>query len=254
MGSTRLAEKVLADIVGRPMIWHMVERLRRSKSLDLVAIATSVEPQDAPIRDFAENSGIPYFAGSESDLLERLSGACRHFAADAVVRITGDCPLVDPEVVDDLLGVFSSAGDEVAYVSNEMPPTFPHGLDVEVYSAAALERFLLEVDDPFWREWFVPYLQNHQESYPGVNVTHDVDLSALRWTVDYAEDLEFVRAVYGRLYRPGDHFGMQDVLDLLQAHPEIQEINAMHAGNRNASYKTEMDDRGLQDEGFLNVG
>ena len=254
MGSTRLANKVMADIVGRPMLWHIVDRLRWAQSLDQVVVATSIEPRDAPIREFADKHQIPYFAGSELDVVGRLSGTAQQFHADAVVRITGDCPLVDPQVVDRLVDVYLAHDTGVDYVTNEMPPTYPHGLDTEVYSAKALERLCAELEDPFWREWFVPYLQNHRESFRAVNVTYPEDLSSLRWTVDYPEDLEFIRAVYQELYQPGRPFGMQEVLGLVREHPEIQSINAKYAKVRNEAYQSELQALGLEDKGFLNVG
>ena len=231
MNSMRLPGKALAEVVGRPMLWHIVNRLRFARRLDQVIIATSDEQTDAPIRVFADQHRIPCVAGSERDVIDRLCRSARHFGADVLVRITGDCPLVDPHVVDDMIAVYLAHTDQVDYVTNTLPPTYPDGLDAEVYPMATLERLWRELNESFWREWFVGYLTEHQETFRVLNVAHSVDLSALRWTVDYEEDLVFVRKVYERLYREDEFFDLGDVVALLEAEPAFTGLNAMHARN-----------------------
>ena len=231
MGSTRLPGKALAEVVGRPMLWHLVNRLRFARRVDLVVIATSDESTDVPIRAFAETHDIPYSAGSELDLIDRLYRTARQFGAYALVRITGDCPLADPHVVDKIVAAYLAQSDRVDYVTNTLPPTYPDGLDTEVYPVKTLERLWRGIEDPFWREWFPGYLWEHQDAFRTLNVVYPVDLSALRWTVDYEEDLTFVREVYRRLYREGEVFDMGDVLALMETEPELATINAKYARN-----------------------
>jgi spore coat polysaccharide biosynthesis protein SpsF len=225
MGSTRLPHKVLAEIAGQPMLWHIVQRLKFAKRVDQVVIATAAGDANQPIRTFAERNGIPCFVGSELDLVDRLRTLACVFEADALVRVTGDCPLVDPTVVDSLVETYSSNRGRVDYVSNVLPQSYPHGVDAEVYPASTLERLWHEITDPFWREWFPAYLGEHKESFRIINVTHPVNLTHHRWTVDYEEDLQFVREVFRRLYRDEEVFGMDEVLQLLQANPQLQSIN-----------------------------
>jgi spore coat polysaccharide biosynthesis protein SpsF len=231
MGSSRLPGKGLADIVGRPMLWHIVNRVRAAKTLNEVVIATTDNPADEPIRAFARAQKIPYFAGSELDVADRLYSTAKHFKADAIVRITGDCPLADPDVIEKVVAAFVKDSEGWDYITNTLPPTFPDGLDTELFPAATLKRLFEEVRDPFWREWFNCYIEKHLELFRILNVTNEKNLSKLRWTVDYAEDLAFVRAIYERLYRDFETFGMSDVLSLLKADPELAAVNANYVRN-----------------------
>jgi spore coat polysaccharide biosynthesis protein SpsF (cytidylyltransferase family) len=126
-GSTRLPGKALAEVLDRPVLWHIVRRVKAAQSIDQVVIATSDEPADAPIRDFCNEHRIPCFAGSELDLIDRLYKTARFFGADVIVRVTGDCPLADPGVVDELVSAYRRKPDDVAYVTNTLPPTYPDG-------------------------------------------------------------------------------------------------------------------------------
>jgi spore coat polysaccharide biosynthesis protein SpsF len=229
MGSTRLPNKVLAEIAGRPMLWQIVQRLKLAKRVDQVVIATAEGDANQPIRAFAEEYGIPCFAGSELDLIDRLRSLASLFEADALVRVTGDCPLVDPVVVDRLVEIYLSNRGSVDYVSNVLPQSYPHGLDAEVYAASTLERLWHEITHPFWREWFPAYLSEHKESFRIINVTHPVNLTHHRWTVDYEEDLLFVREVFRQLYREGEVFSMDEVLQLTEKNPYLTFVNARHA-------------------------
>ena len=235
MSSTRRPGKVLAEVAGQPMLWHLVTRLRAARRVNQVMIATSAGPADAPIRAFAKAHRIPCFAGSEPDLIDRLYQAAKSLSAEAIVRITGDCPLVDPGVVDAVVAAYQSHAGQTDYVTNTTPPTYPDGLDVEVYPLATLERLWREITEPFWREWFPLYVSNHRDAFRIVNVAGPVDLSALRWTVDYEADLVFVREIYRRLYQRGKVFGMDEILALLKAAPDLANINAAHARNEGAA-------------------
>lgn len=235
MGSSRLPGKVMEEIESRPMAWHIVDRLRQAGSLSDVVIAVPDGPQDERIRAFADSCSIPYYAGSESDLIDRIYKTAVQFQSEAIVRITGDCPLVDPDVVDLLVKNYLNRKEKLDYVSNVRPRTFPHGLDTEVYPLTTLEKLWHQIQDPYYREWFPIYLWEHEHEYRTFNVRHSENLSHLRWTVDYNEDLAFVRKLYEQLYRPGRAFGMLDVLALLKAHPEFATINAAHARNERDS-------------------
>lgn len=232
MNSTRRPGKALADLAGRPVLWHVVQRVRAAQRVNHVVIATSTDPADAPLREFAESEGVPCFAGSQTDLIDRLYQTALRTGARALVRVTADCPLADPEVIDQVVEGYLTHGQNVDYVCNTHPPTFPDGLDTEVFPTTLMARLSKEVTQPFWREWFTGYLAEPANHFRVWNVRHSVDLSALRWTLDYEEDLTFLREIYRRLYRPGEKpFGLPEVLALLRQEPALAAINASHARN-----------------------
>jgi len=229
MGSSRLPGKVLKAILGNPTLWHLINRLQAAQLVDKIVIATSTNQQDKPIVEFAEENGIDCYAGSELDLVDRLYQTAREYGAEAMVRITGDCPLVDPLVVDRVTKCYLDGQDRLDYVSNISPRTYPDGLDTEVFSLSALERVWQEVKDPRVREGITENFLEHPEKYRLGNVAHDQDLSAMRWTVDYQDDLKFITEIYSRLYREDNIFLMEDILDLLKKNPELSEINRRYA-------------------------
>lgn len=229
VGSTRLPGKVIADVCGRPVLWHIADRLRHCRSLSGALIATSEGADCRPVRDVAAGYGLQCFSGSEQDLVDRLTRAAQSAGADAIVRVTADCPFVDPALVDRMVETYFSARGSVDCVVNYIPRTFPHGLDLEVYPTAFLEQLCQEISDEHDREWFPTYVTARPELFRICAVTHSTDLSGLRWTVDYPEDLEFCRAVYTALWRDGGVFGMNDILQLLDREPSLVTINAMHA-------------------------
>jgi len=231
MSSTRLPGKVMKEILGRPIIWHIVNRLKQAKLVNQVIIATTNTSEDRVIADFAKDNEIDCYAGSEDDIVDRLYQAARQAKADALVRITADCPLVDPAIVDRITKLFLDGRGKYDFVSNTRPPTYPDGLDTEVFSFIALEKIWQEVTNKFKREWIVTNFWEHPETYHLGNITNDKDLSALRWTVDYPDDFEFVREIYERLFKPDKVFLMQDILDLLKKNPELLKINQGHARN-----------------------
>jgi spore coat polysaccharide biosynthesis protein SpsF len=231
MGSTRLPGKVLAEVLDQPMLWHIVDRLRFAKLINEVVVATSNGAKDGPIRAFADKHGIPCFAGSELDVVDRLYRTARRFSADAIVRITGDCPLADPKIVDEVVETYLSDAKALDYVSNVLPRSYPDGLDTEVYPTKTLGRLCEEIADFPARESFPIYLWNNKQKFRIANVAFATDLSALRWTVDYEEDLTFVREVFRRLYRKGEFFSMPDVLELMEANPQLAAVNAKYAGS-----------------------
>lgn len=222
LGSRRLPGKVLEKIGDRTMLERVVERLQASRRLASVVVATSDDPRDDAIEALCARRQWGCHRGSETDVLRRYVDAAQAFGADPVVRVTGDCPLIDPEVVDEVLAVFAQGSRD--YVANINPPTFPHGLDTEVLSLDALRRADREAQWMSEREHVTLYVRNHPERFRFANVTHTPDLSAHRWVVDEAVDLEFVRAVYARIGTP--QFRMRDILALVEADPGLERINA----------------------------
>src|ERR1700675_3995041 len=218
MGSSRLPGKSIADVAGRPLLWHVVHRLRRAKLVDQVVIATGEQNGDDPIAEFCGSEGIACFRGSEEDVLDRYYRAAQASRADTVVRITADCPLIDPAVVDRVIARFQTG--DCDYASNVLRYTSPDGLDTEVFSFAALERAWQEARKPSEREHVTPYLRSGQFRIANIASDSPVPQGKHRWTVDYPADLEFVRQVYG-VFSANGHFGFQDVLDLLRERPEL---------------------------------
>ena len=223
--STRLPGKVLKPVCNQSVLAHVINRARAIGGLSEVAVATSTRAEDRVIVALADSMGAPCFTGSEQDVLDRYYEAAQRFHADAVVRITADCPLLDPGVSWSAIERFH-AGD-ADYASNMHPQTFPDGLDTEVMSMEALQRAWREATLESDREHVTPYFYNNPGSFRLANVEGSIDHSGKRWTIDYPEDLDFVRAVYERLYRPDcPPFGMSEVLGLLQREPELALINA----------------------------
>lgn len=218
MGSTRLPGKALMDLAGERVLTRVVNRTRRAVTVDEVVVATTTAPADDRIVRLCEERGWPCFRGSEDDVLDRYYQAAVQHEADSVVRITSDCPLTDPEVIDKVVQESSSSAPEVDYVSNTLERTFPRGLDVEVVNLTAMEKAWQEDDNPAWREHVTPYVYRHPEIFRLRNVANDENLSRMRWTVDTAEDLAFVRRIYDHF--KGDEFTWREVLNLLALHPE----------------------------------
>ncbi len=243
MTSTRLPGKILADLAGKPLLYHVVVRAKQSRTLDLVAVATTEGLTDDETARYCEQVGIPCFRGSEDDVLDRYYQSAKHFGAGVVVRLTADCPLLDPEVIDKVVRFFY-AGD-YDYVSNTIEPTYPDGLDTEVFRWQALERTWREAQLKSEREHVTPYIWKQPNLFRQANVRNDVDLSGLRWTVDEPQDLEFVRSVYAHLAR-SPSFGMKQVLALLDNHPELMDINASF--NRNEGYQKSLREDALTKE------
>ncbi len=221
MGSARLPGKVLAPIRGRAMLGQVVERVRAAKTVDQIVVATSTEPRDDVILDFCHRYELAYFCGNERDVLDRFYHAAREFHADGVVRITSDCPLIDPALIDKTVRAFLTGRPH--YASNCMVRTFPRGLDTEVVSFQALEIAWREASQSYQRAHVTPYIYENKGRFRILSVTGAIDYGAHRWTVDTAEDLEFVRAVYARLR--GVLFSWEDVLDLLEREPQLVEMN-----------------------------
>jgi spore coat polysaccharide biosynthesis protein SpsF len=231
MGSTRLPGKVLKPLVGYPMLWHIVQRVSASKGVDKVLVATSVHSENDVIRDFCRTEGIACFSGSEVDVLDRFHVAAQSLGAATVIRITADCPLVDPDLVSRLVVTYYEEGrDYMSVVTGagalyETQPRFPDGLDAEVFSFAALERAWRETTKPTDREHVTPYIWRNSESFKLGKLYAEHDYSHLRFSVDRAEDFELISQIYAALYQPDRHFLLSDVLAFLENHPKLATIN-----------------------------
>jgi spore coat polysaccharide biosynthesis protein SpsF len=231
MTSSRLPGKVLAPIVGTPMIGLQIERLRRAALLDGLVIATSTDASDDALVAYLETLDVPVVRGPLDDVLDRFSLAIDAYHPDVVVRLTADCPLASPTVIDGIVAAFHDSGAD--YVSNTLQPTYPDGLDTEVVRASVLTWAAANLTDPPEREHVTLGVYRRPEQFDVRNVEHDEDLSGLRWTVDTAEDLEFVRRVYEKLYRENPAFELDDVLELLAQEPSLGRTTM--DGERNAA-------------------
>ena len=224
MGSTRLPGKVTLDLAGEPMLVRDMNRVARSKILDQIVIATTENPADDEIVALCEDRNWAYYRGSELDVLDRYYQAAKLHRSDVVVRITSDCPLIDSDIIDQVINDYFDKLPKLDYASNIMPErTFPRGLDTEVMSFKALEKIWHEDDNPAWREHVTPYIHHHPDIFKCHGVMNDEDLSHMRWTVDTPEDLDFVRHIYDHFGH--DNFSWHAVLDLLGNHPDWLDIN-----------------------------
>jgi spore coat polysaccharide biosynthesis protein SpsF len=212
MGSSRLPGKVLRDIGGRSMLARVVERLRRCDDIAAVVIATTDEPDDAAIVARARELDVPVVRGSRDDVLDRYLMAARAHGGDLLARVTSDCPLIDPQVSSHVIRRFLAADPAVDYASNKIPQSYPRGLDIEVFSRAALERTCREATHPYERTHVTPYMYERPERFRLLSVTDDVDRSWWRWTVD------------DRLGADGD-FGWRDAIALIDREPSLLAIN-----------------------------
>lgn len=223
MGSTRLPGKVLMDIEGMTMLERVVRRTSRSSRIDETIVATSTNHGDDVIAKECDRIKAGCFRGNEDDVLDRYYRAAMSRDASVVVRITSDCPLIDADIVDEVVGVLGS--DNSDYASNTIMRTYPRGLDVEAMTMDALTVAWREAKQAYEREHVTPHIYSNPSSYKLSAVKDTVDRSHLRWTVDTQEDLELVRAIY-RHFNHRDLFGWRDVLEFVEANPEIASINA----------------------------
>jgi glutamate-1-semialdehyde 2,1-aminomutase len=222
MGATRLPNKVMRDICGTPMIGLLLERLKDSKRVDEIVLATSIDSRNDALEAYVRDLGYAVYRGSESDVLDRYYRAAEQCNADVIVRITGDCPLTDPALVDEVIECFLQK--KADYASNVAPPTFPDGLDVEVFSFHALEKAYREAAQPAQREHCTPYLRE-SDHFVRANVAHSADLSAHRWTVDEPDDLAVIEQVFGH-FHPRRQFTWREVLALGERQPNLFAANA----------------------------
>ncbi len=217
--STRLPGKVLKPILGKAMILRQIERIMRSALIDRLVVATSVDPSDDELAALLQAHSVEVRRGPLDDVVARFEGIVSEFAPETVVRLTADCPLTDPEVIDLVIQTHLTARAD--YTSNTLQPTFPDGLDVECVDATAFRRLIKLPLNAREREHVTLGMYSRPQQFVLNNVTQGTDRSGLRWTVDVPEDLEFVRAVYEQLYDEDNRFGQAAILRLLADRPEL---------------------------------
>jgi len=235
LSSTRLPGKVLAPVMGEPMIVRQIERLRRSERIDALVVATSTDPSDDPLVAELERREVLVRRGPLADVAARFSIVVDEFRPSTIVRLTADCPLTDVGVVDRIIASHLAGTSD--YSSNTIPPTFPDGLDAEVISAEAWARLTQLPLTRLEREHVTMGIWSRPSEFTLNSIVQEPDLSDLRWTVDLPEDLEFVRAVYGLLLDESPHFGQGEILELLARHPELSRTE--RDGRRNAALLSE---------------
>ena len=227
IGSSRLPGKILMDLAGKPMLHHVVDRLSYSKLINKTVIATTVLPEDDRTEEYCTANNFNCFRGSSSDVLSRYYEAAVKFGADIIIRITSDCPVIDPIIIDRMLSSFlgSRKEERLDYMSNVIERTFPRGLDAEIFTFPALEKTNREASEDFEREHVTPFIYRHPELFKLRNFSNQPDLSRHRWTVDTEEDLRLIKEIYKELYRPGKLFVSDDILRLFERRPELFSIN-----------------------------
>lgn len=237
MASSRLPGKVMMSIIDKPVLWHVVERVKRAKLIDQVVVATSTNPADKTVVDFCEKNNIEIFVGSENDVLDRYYQCAKKYKADVIVRITADCPLVDPELIDkaiklllkgkhDHVGIATGAG-----VAKSKVKKFPDGMDCSVFTLKSLATAYLEAnDDDDEREHVNMYIWKRPKIFKLANLESNIDYSNFRLTVDYKEDLTLVRKIYQKLYPSNHHFGLSDIIGFIKANPKLLDINCKYIG------------------------
>lgn len=227
MSSTRLPGKVLKSVAGRPILWHVINRLGASRLIDDIVIATTTGREDDIIEEWCKLGGTNFSRGSLDDVLDRYYQAAKAFGAKTIVRITSDCPLIDPALVDRAIEMFNQGGfDHVSIDSS-----YPDGLDAEVFSFDALKKAQDEASLASEREHVTPYIWKNPQTFRLGKIKSDTDLSGMRWTVDDEKDLRLVTSIYEGINAGERVFHMEEVLEFLRKNPEVLKINSMTARN-----------------------
>lgn len=224
--SSRLPNKVLMPLLGKPMLIRQLERLSQSKLLDKIVVATSSDSSDDQLSEILKFNNYEVFRGSLDDVLDRFYQAALLYKPQFVVRITGDCPLIDPQVLDETVKLH--IGGNYDYTSNCHIPTYPDGFSIEVFGFNHLETALKNASLPSEREHVTPHFYNNPNKFKIGLLKSKEDLSGLRLTVDYSEDFEVVRQVFEALYEKNSRFGMYEIIDFLAGHPEIASLNSKY--------------------------
>jgi len=228
-GSARLPGKVLLPLGDKAEIEHVLSRAVQAKKVDKVILATTLNKEDDLTAEKCRQLGMDYFRGSENDVLDRYYQAAKKFKCKNIIRITGDCPLIDPEVIDRVVDLFEES--RVDYATNVIPPTFPDGLDTEIFSFKALEKAWQETKMASEREHVTIYLWQNPEIFKQIHLKNNIDLSKHRWCLDNPEDYEFMKHIFNGLYPIKPNFRLHDILEFLESNPEIGELNAAIARN-----------------------
>jgi len=223
ISSTRLPEKVLKIIEGKTVLEHVINRVRAAKNIDDMVVATTVKKEDLEIVKLCASLGISVFCGSEDDVLDRYYQTAKLFKAGHIVRITSDCPLIDPQIIEEVIELYFQK--KADYASNTMPETFPDGLDTEVFSYKTLKKAWKNAKLSSEREHVTPYIRKYPNIFKIVNLKCEYNLNDKRWTLDEPEDFKFIKIIYKNLYSEDSLFGMIKILDFLKKNPEIGELN-----------------------------
>jgi len=226
MGSTRLPGKVLEQVLDKPLLFYLIERLRRCRTADALVVATTTNPLDQQIVDFCKKNKVSYYRGSEEDVLDRYWHAAQEQGADIIVRICSDCPLTDPAIVDQVVALYSDQHPAYDYVSNTLTRSYPRGMDVEVFSFESLEAALQYTSLKSEREHVTPYIYRHPDRFKLGSITRQPDSSRYRLTVDTPEDLTLITKLIEAHYPKNPHFGLAELLASLEENPQWAEINA----------------------------
>ena len=235
-GSSRFPEKIFAELAGKPLIFHVVDRLKYCQRLDRIIIATTTAKGDDRLIEWAKSNKVEIYRGSEDNVLNRyysVAVAAGLKAGDIVVRITADDPFKEPALIDKVIETVESEGVDFAYNNN--PPTFPEGLDCEAFTFEALEKSEMESSEQYEREHVTQYMYRHPELFKGKNIYQSQDMSKLRFTIDTPDDYKMAGTIYDKLYHEGDLFTLKDILILFEQYPNIPAINSSVA--RSAMYK-----------------
>lgn len=232
MGSTRLPGKILLPLKGEPVLFHVVERAKRVRGIDAVVVATTISPADDAIETFCKERGYSFFRGSETDVLDRYYHAARAFKSETIIRITSDCPLIDPPTIEQCIQNFQACGCD--YLSSFVPEerTYPRGLDTEIFSFAALEKAWKEATEGYEREHVTPYIWENKKGEfsigPMLKASPAYARTQYRLTLDYKEDYELLTRVYDQFYAPGEIIDVKKLIRYFDDHPELPKINAFH--------------------------
>ncbi len=246
MGSTRFPGKVLAELAGETVVDQVVARCARATTADAVIVATTLAPVDDVLVAHCREAGIEVFRGSTDDVLGRYHAAARAHGLDVVVRVTADCPLVDPRVIDDVVEALRTSGCD--YATNSMPMRLPHGLEVSAMTRGALERIAREATSPVDREHVTRYARERPDSFSTQAVTYPTDAYDLRVTIDHPVDLEVVRFVFAELARRGEFGYAPEVIRILREHPSQAVRNAMHRPGEGLRKSIDAHDTGTAQE------
>ena len=221
--SIRLPNKVLLKLQGKSVLEHIIKRVSEAKKMDKVIVATTSKSENNKIVDVCKKLNIDYFRGSEEDVLDRYYQAAKQFGFSDVIRITGDCPMIDPEIIDQVIGLYQRKN--LDYATNVIPPTFPDGLDVEVFSQKVLEKSWKEAKLKSEREHVTVYMWQNPNLFKQNHLKNNTDLSSHRWVLDNPEDYEFMKRVYNKLYPIQPNFRLRDLLKFFSKNPKIEKIN-----------------------------
>ena len=224
MGATRLPGKMMKKIGGKPAILHVINRAKRIGGCDAIILATTDNKRDYILEKIAARENVLVYRGSESDVLDRYYQAAKLFELNAIVRITGDCPFLDPKITRDAVDFYKNG--KYDYVSNCHPPTLPDGLDTEVCSFSALEKIWRNAKLPIEREHVFTYIFNNPKKFKIFNVSYEKDLAHLRLTLDEQADLLLLRKAHKKLYRKNPNFGLEEIARLFEAEPELLNVNS----------------------------